>query len=57
MRAWGKSPSCACVPEPSWQGWWVHPALTAPLSPQDDTRPSQDSLPERTVVKLDTLPR
>ncbi|XP_074456795.1 alpha-mannosidase 2x isoform X12 [Larus michahellis] len=29
----------------------------APFLSTDDTRPSQDSLPERTVVKLDTLPR
>ncbi|KFO96646.1 Alpha-mannosidase 2x, partial [Calypte anna] len=29
----------------------------APFLSMDDTRPSQDSLPEKTVVKLDTSPR
>lgn len=42
---------------PAGSGGGCTPALTAPLSPQDDVRPNQDSLPERTVVKLDTLPR
>ena len=56
---WGpgeRAPACACVPGPGWQGWWAHHGSDH-SSPQDDVRPNQDSLPERTVVKLDAVPR
>uniref|UniRef100_A0A663MPP5 Alpha-mannosidase n=1 Tax=Athene cunicularia TaxID=194338 RepID=A0A663MPP5_ATHCN len=34
-----------------------HHDPAAPFLGTDDTRPSQDSLPERTVLRMDTLPR
>lgn len=49
----GRGPSlCQC----SWVPWRVPPGSDC-SSLQDDMRASQDSLPEKTVVKLGALPR
>lgn len=52
----GKGPQLVPCPWAQLAGGLGTPLLfTAP--PQDETRSSQDSLPEKTVIKLDTSPR
>uniref|UniRef100_A0A663MN02 Alpha-mannosidase n=1 Tax=Athene cunicularia TaxID=194338 RepID=A0A663MN02_ATHCN len=46
----------SALPQPGRHRRWAQHGSDC-SSPQDDTRPSQDSLPERTVLRMDTLPR
>lgn len=55
-RGQEKGPSLCLCPWAQLAGGLGTPQLFI-TPPQDETRSSQDSLPERTVVKLDTSPR